>query len=321
MPEICYVLTLEKKIKMNKKLVTVLSVLVIVVFIGYIIFDSVRPQDSLNDSTNAVSDEIIADAWRIERELKVSDGSLKAVAAGKDGSVYLGGDSFVNCYDKDLKIVWTVKTPYPVTSLAVRGDSLIASSVEQLMIMSLSGKIEDEWGPFEEGSIINSVAVNDKYVAFSDAGNKMVFILDRKGTVASMIGQNGDQFVLPSPYFDLALDNDNSLFIANTGHRRVETRDLQGKVLSQFGEPGIAPQAFCGCCNPAHFILIPDGIVTAEKGINRIKILSRSGEFKEFVSSDNSFFASVPLDLASPDGVTIYAANPADSKLYVFKRK
>jgi hypothetical protein len=31
--------------------------------------------------------------------------------------------------------------------------------------------------------------------------------------------------------------------------------------------------------------------------------------------------ASIPLDLASLDGTTIYAANPADSKLYIFKRK
>ena len=32
-----------------------------------------------------------------------------------------------------------------------------------------------------------------------------------------MIGQNDKQFVIPSPYFDVALDNDNNLFVANTG--------------------------------------------------------------------------------------------------------
>ncbi len=306
---------------MNKRVVTILSVLVIVAFIGFMIFDSVRPQDSVAATEAASGSEEVPELWKIATELKVDEGSLKAVSTGKDGAVYLGGDSFVNCYDKDLKLVWSVKTPYPVTALATHGDTLLATSVEVLMVMNLSGKIEGEWGPFEEKCIITSVTLNDKYAAFADAGNKMVFILDRKGAVVSMIGQNGDQFVLPSPYFDLALDNDNSLLIANTGHRRVETRDLEGKVLSQFGEPGIAPEAFCGCCNPAHFILIPGGIVTAEKGLNRIKILTRSGEFKEFVSSDNNFVASVPLDLASPDGVTIYAANPADSRLYVFTRK
>jgi hypothetical protein len=52
-----------------------------------------------------------------------------------------------------------------------------------------------------------------------------------------------------------------------------------------------------------------------------IVILDEKGEFVEFVSADNNFTASIPLDIASPDGKTIYAANPADSKLYVFKRR
>jgi len=40
------------------------------------------------------------------------------------------------------------------------------------------------------------------------------------------------------------------------------------------------------------------------------------------VSSENNFLASIPLDVAADmDGKRIYAANPVDSKLYVFKRK
>ena len=66
-------------------------------------------------------------------------------------------------------------------------------------------------------------------------------------------------------------------YVANTGHRRIETRSLDGELISYFGEPGMAPGAFCGCCNPAHFIVIPDGFITAEKGINRIKILGQEG--------------------------------------------
>jgi len=35
----------------------------------------------------------------------------------------------------------------------------------------------------------------------------------------------------------------------------------------------------------------------------------------------NNFVPPLPLDIASTDGKVIYGANPADSKLYVFKRK
>ena len=217
--------------------------------------------------------------------------------------------------------VWTLKTPYPVTSLSNSGDTIYASTVELILVIGTDGKLKDEWGPFEDKSYITSVASDRKRVAYADAGNKMIVILDKEGRVEKIIGQNDGQFILPSPYFDVAIDAPGNLLVANTGHRRIETRSPEGRLISSFGEPGMAPGAFCGCCNPAHFIVTPTGFVTSEKGINRIKILGKDGEFIEFVSSENKFVASVPLDLASVDGSIIYAANPYDSKLYSFIRK
>jgi hypothetical protein len=321
MQEIYYALTLEKTIKMNKKLVAFFSVLIILIFIGYMIFDTVRPEGFVKNEDETRDNDSLPDSWMISGELKVKEGSLKAVTVSTDGDIYLGGDSFVSCYDKDLILKWNLNTPYPVTSLSNYGDTIFASTMELILIISSGGAIKDEWGPFEDNGIITSVSSNSSYVAFADAGNKMVFSLNKKGEVKAIIGQTGEQFIIPSPYFDVALDSDNTLFVANTGNRRVETRTIEGVFKSYFGEPGTAPGAFCGCCNPAHFIIIPDGFVTAEKGINRIKILSKTGEFVEYVSSKNKFMAPIPLDLASADGKTIYAANPADSKLYIFTRK
>jgi len=306
---------------MNKRVTAFLSVLIILVFIGYMIFDTARPQGLEKNKNESGVIDILHDSWKISREFKVENGSLKAVTVSPAGNIYLGVDSFVSSYDRDLKLAWKLKTPYLITSLSDYGDTIFASSMEKILIISSGGEIKDEWGPFEDNGIITSVASNSSYVAFTDAGNKMVFILDKAGRVKTMIGQNDKQFIVPSPYFDVALDSDNNLYVANTGHRRIETRTIEGVLKSYFGEPGMAPGAFCGCCNPSHFILIPDGFVTAEKGINRIKILSRKGEFVEYVSSKNKFAASIPLDLASSDGKTIYAANPADNKLYIFTRK
>jgi hypothetical protein len=306
---------------MNKRIVTILSVLIIVAFIGYMIFDSVKPARSADNETKSSDNQEIPDAWKISNEFRVNEGSLKAVTVNSIGNIYLGGDSFVSCYNKDLKRLWNVKTPAPVTSLSNFGDTVFAATVEQILIMNPSGKILAEWGPFEDSCIITSVSANRKFVAFADAGNKMVFILDKGGEVKTMVGQNDRQFEIPSPYFDVALDNVNNLFVANTGHHRIETRLIDGTLKSFFGEPGTAPGLFCGCCAPPHFALVPQGFVTAEKGINRIKILNKKGEFVEFVNSRNNFVKSIPLDLASSDGVTIYGAYPAESKLYVFRRK
>jgi hypothetical protein len=306
---------------MNKKAVTILSVLIIIAFVGYIVFDFVRPADAIRNEIRNADSLQIADAWKITSELKVEEGSLRAVAVTPAGLVYLGGDSFVSCYDNELKLIWSIKTQSPVTALSSTGDTLFASTTEQILVMSLTGKILNEWGPFEDSCLITSVTSNRKFVVFADAGNKTVFILDKGGEVKRMIGQNDKHFVIPSPFFDVALDNDNNLFVANTGLHRIETFTIDGVLKGQFGEAGTAAGAYCGCCAPPHFALIPEGFVTSEKGINRIKILNKKGEFVEFVNSKNNFIKSVPLDLASADGKTIFGAYPADSKLYVFNRK
>jgi hypothetical protein len=306
---------------MNKKITTIFSVLVVVVFIGYIVFDTTRPAVNNANNNRPAKYDTLPEKWKIEGELKVDYGSLKAVSASASGKIYAGGDSFVSCYSADLRLLWNLKTSYPVTALSNFGDTIYASTVEMILVISSDGKMKDEWGPFEDKSFITSVASNRSWIAYADAGNKMVVILDKQGRVSRIIGQKDGQFILPSPYFDVALDASDNLYVANTGHRRIETRTIQGRLTSSFGEPGMAPGAFCGCCNPAHFVITPDGFITGEKGINRIKVLDKKGDFVEFVSSANKFVPSIPLDLASSDGKTLYAANPADSKLYVFGRK
>ena len=80
-----------------------------------------------------------------------------------------------------LNQIWNTKTPSPVTSLSFSGDSIYASTMDMMLVINNEGKILNEWGPFEDNSIITSVAANKSNVAFADAGNKTVFILDKGG--------------------------------------------------------------------------------------------------------------------------------------------
>ncbi len=304
---------------MNKKLTALFSLVIILAFIGYIIFDATKdPEKKVAAETSG--DTVYNDSWTLFREIQIPGGGLSSVAVSEDGIIFLGGDSFVKSLNPDLTELWNLNTESKITSIAITGDTVFAATTETILLVSTSGTLLSEWGPYEGNSIITSVSAGKSHLAIADAGNKRVFILKKNGEMHSMMGQSEEQFVIPSPYFDVALSGD-ILFVANTGHRRVETWTTEGKKLSQFGEPGTAPGAFCGCCNPAHFALIPQGFVTAEKGINRIKILDRNGDFIEFVSSQNDFIPSVPLDIASSDGETIYAANSANNTLYIFKRK
>ncbi len=309
----------KNKLRMNKKLTALFALIIILAFIGYMIYDASTGSGKSDDSV-AKPDTVYEESWSVYRTYHVSDGELSSVAVAPDGMIFLGGDNFVEALNNDLKDIWRLETEQKITALSFSGDTIFASTMETILLISTSGKLLDEWGPYEDNSIITSVSASKNILAFADAGNKRVYILKKNGEMRTMMGQSEEQFVIPSAYFDVALSG-NQLFAANTGNRRVETWTTEGKKLSQFGEPGTAPDAFCGCCNPAHFAIIQQGFVTAEKGINRIKILDRNGDFIEFVSSQNDFIPSIPLDVASADGETIYAANSSNNTLCIFKRK
>lgn len=306
---------------MNRKWATLTIIILLLVFIGYMVFDVALRKETPHNNPSASEASGPADQWVVTKVFEPAKGQLNAVTTSENGNIFLGGESFVAYYDSDFKPIWEYKTEMPVTALTTSENNLFAAVQGTILVLNLMGEKVDEWGPFEENSMITSLSVNDTYVAFADAANKTVFVLDKKGVVKSLIGKSEEPFIIPSSYFDIALGADNMIYIANPGNRRIERRNIEGKMLDFFGKPGIGPDVFCGCCNPAHFALVPGGFVTAEKGINRIKILSTDGKFIEFVSSVNNFIPPLPLDIASPDGKIIYGANPADSKLYVFKRR
>lgn len=304
---------------MNKKLTAFLALLIILAFMGYIIYDASNIK--IKKSEQAASQETsYYDRWEVVRKIDLTGGKTSSVAVSDDGTVFLAGNSFIRSLNTDLSEKWNLKTDSKITSLAVSGDTIFASTAGTILLASTGGKLIAEWGPYEDNSLITSVTAGKDVIAFADAGSKKVFLLKKNGELKTMIGQSDEKFLIPSPYFDVALSG-STLFIANTGNHRIEKWTTDGKKIAEFGEPGTAPGKFCGCCNPAHFALIPQGIVTAEKGLNRIKIMGPEGEFIEFVSSNNNFVPSVPLDVASADGKTIYAINSADSTLYLFKRK
>ncbi|MBW6502165.1 MAG: hypothetical protein K0B05_12295 [Bacteroidales bacterium] len=294
--------------------------MIIIAFVVFMVIDFTFSPDSPQTKADRAGLAKPEDRWGVSETYLCSEGSLKAVAVSSTGDLFIGGESFITCLTNDLSPKWSITTDKPVTALSVSNQTIYASTQETILLVSTEGRITGEWGPYESNSLITSVSSNDEFVAFADATNKRVFVLRKDGEVAHMMGHTERKFIIPSPYFDIALTENNMLYAANPGMHRVEEWTLDGKQTNTFGIAGLAPEAFCGCCNPSHLTLYNNRLVTAEKGLNRIKIMDNAGEFIELVSSENSFIPSIPLDIAA-GGDKIYGANPADSRLYVFTRR
>lgn len=306
---------------MDKRWATITIIVLIMVFAAYIVVDSALKKTLKKTEISSDTYDTLSPAWNVIKTFKPSIGSLYAIAVSEDSLIIAGGETGIICYDNDFRMRWEINTKKPVSALASSVGNVYAATGTYIMVYDINGKKVDDWGPYEENALITSVASCTSYIAFADAANKALYVLDKDGIIKSIIGKSDKTFNIPSGYFDVALTGDNFIYVANTGYKKIEKRDINGKLLSSFGDSGSEPENFCGCCNPAHFAIIPGGFITAEKGINRIKKIDDSGKFVELISSANEFPASVPLDIAVLNNNLIFAANPSDSKIYVFERK
>jgi len=141
------------------------------------------------------------------------------------------------------------------------------------------------WQSLGNGALLTSIAVSKKDVFVADAGNRIVIHYDTAGNVINHIGKkdidkNIPGFVIPSPYFDLAVGHDGLLRVVNPGRHRIEAYTLNGDLEFWWGKFSTDLEGFTGCCNPVNFAILEDGnFVTCEKGLIRVKIYDSEGTF------------------------------------------
>ena len=91
--------------------------------------------------------------------------------------------------------------------------------------------------------------------------------------------RNIDGFVIPSPYFDLAVAADGLLRVVNPGKHLIEAYTFAGDLEFSWGKFSSKLDGFTGCCNPVNIAILPDGnFVTCEKGLVRVKVYDSDGE-------------------------------------------
>lgn len=191
------------------------------------------------------------------------------------------------------------------------------------------GILQKQWSPFDEQSVITSLAVADDKVFVADAGNRMVYECNLNGQIMSKIGEKDSikgipGYVIPSPYFDLALDDNNYLWVVNPGRHSFENYNHDGSLRTSWGLTSFKIEGFSGCCNPAHMAIMADNsFITSEKGMPRIKLYGQHGDFQGVVASPAMFDEDSYLapDIAIDADQRVVALDFERKQVRIFERK
>ena len=264
--------------------------------------------------------------------------AVRGIAAGPHDRIYVAGDRAVRVFDAAGKALSTIKMPAEPRCLAVAKDgTLYVGMLDHVVVYGADGARKAAWPSAGENAIFASVAVSDENVFVGDAGNFVVLRYDKSGKLVGRIGEkdprrNIDGFILPSPYLDVAIGDDDLLRVSNPGRLRVELYTLEGDPLGHWGKGGPEMDGFQGCCNPVQLAVLNDGaVVTSEKGLPRVKVHKKPGTLRSVVAGPESFVAlrcptadctkGQTLDLAADGRGRILALDPASSTVRIFVRK
>jgi hypothetical protein len=214
-----------------------------------------------------------------------------ALALDAKGRLYVAGDEAVRRLTEKGVLERVIGLSGEPRCVALSSDGQIYVGLRnRVEVFDAMGQRLASWEPLDDRAFLSSIVVSKDDVFVADAGNAVVLRYDTTGKPINRIGEKDPArdipgFLVPSPYFDLALAPDGLLRVVSPGRTRVEAYTFDGDLEFFWGENSIRIQGFCGCCNPVNIAMLPDGsYVTAEKGLIRVKIYDADGTFKGVVA-------------------------------------
>ena len=261
-----------------------------------------------------------------------------ALAVGRDGKVYAACEDVVVVLDAQGRETarFSVKGRPGCMAVAPDGKLLIGLR-NHVEVLDTKGAPVATWPDLGERAYLTSIVADEDNVFAADAGNRIVLRFDKTGNVQTRIGKrdperHGPGLVVPSPYFDVALDPMGSLWVVNPGRHGFENYRPNGDLVSSWYRSGMDAASFCGCCNPIHIAFRSDSsLVTAEKGLSRVKVYGPDTKLVGVVFApegpapheNESLFCNVEppiMDLAVDAQDRILVLNKPEKAILVFEQ-
>jgi hypothetical protein len=181
------------------------------------------------------------------------------------------------------------------TSIAADQDYIYIGYTTRIAKYDQSGILQEEWADLGEPTVITSLAIKGDRIYAADAGNRRVLILSTTGEMmgefeGKAVTEAGHGFIVPSPNFDVVVNEYGELWVVNPGKHALENYTEDGQMRGFWQLSSTEIEGFLGCCNPAEITVTGEGyFVTSEKGVVRIKIYDQSGKLLSVVATPDQF--------------------------------
>ncbi len=267
--------------------------------------------------------------YRQVASIPVRFSAARGIAVGADGRIYVAGDTSIHVHGPEGRKPFEIALDGPPQALvATEGGLLYVAMKDHVELYEQSGKRVARWASLGEKARLTSITATKADVLVADAGNRVVLRYDLRGNLVKRIGKkdsarNIPGLVAPSPFLEVAVAGDGLLRVNNPGRLRVEAYTLDGDLEFWWGRASPKIDGFCGCCNPTHLAILPDGsVVTSEKGLPRVKVYDSDGKFACVVAGPKSFAQGITgLDLAVDSDGRILVLDPAAKQVRIFAKK
>lgn len=287
---------------MKKTLLAVFLVLVVAVIVYVVASDfrskrpgrmSGNPYELDVDAIKAADPSLVT--YRETRNYETGAEQVGGIAIAGD-RIYLGADDYLQVFDKKGKQILKVTLPrFPRCLTVDEQGNILVGFRNFISLYSPDGHLIWTGDSLDARAVFTSVRMTRSVIYVADAGHRTVCRYDTTGRyINSFRGktkiEGNDGFIVPSPFFDLAIDPDGQLWVVNPGKHAIEQYTSDGDLRGWWGNMNPTIDGFCGCCNPAHMDIMADGsFVTSEKGIVRIKIHKPSGSLATVVALPDKF--------------------------------
>ena len=236
--------------------------------------------------------------YREAETFPVNANDLRGIAVADSQIVIVAGNQLLK-YNFSGKEIFRKQIVDTANCVTVDDNRQIWIGMRHYVVMyDPQGTLVKRWNSFGDRSVITSVAVSGENVYVADAGNRIVYHCNTNGQVLSKIGAKDEDkgvpgYVIPSPYFPLALDDNKFLWVVNPGMHSFENYNSDGSLRTSWGKASFKIDGCSGCCNPAYIAIMDDNsFITSEKGMPRIKLYDQHGQFKGVVASPEMFSAN-----------------------------